>query len=250
MQNPQSHVDLARHLERELASGANVDGGLSGLACSSALQGWLTLLLSDDQAALECAGRSYHHENGFLKLVVFRTRDDLFRLRLHIWPESAYADQNIHDHRFAFWSYVLKGTIINHIWEPDPSGSRFTHYTYHPRELQTQYVLQKQGAVRLKESATFKRQQGTTYHFGSDVLHTISCIDRPVTFVLEDRRNLRGLANVYSVGEASKKLEFESPPLPVETFRSSIAECGKLFRNNHGGLDSGPQDFSKKTGTV
>jgi hypothetical protein len=56
------------------------------------------------------------HPNGFIKLPLARTDDGRFRLFLHVWREES-SDANIHDHRWSFTSFVLRGELSHTVMD-------------------------------------------------------------------------------------------------------------------------------------
>lgn len=73
---------------------------------------------------------SYLHQNGFYKLVIHTRYDLNWRLRLHIWDTQKNCDYDIHNHSWGFVSCVLKGSLINEIYEKSTIGKSFNEFTY------------------------------------------------------------------------------------------------------------------------
>jgi len=68
-------------------------------------------------------GSSLRHENGFIKLSLYKDPNTSLQMRLHIWP-VAEQFTNYHNHRWNFLSFILKGTLTAYNWDLDydPNG--------------------------------------------------------------------------------------------------------------------------------
>lgn len=179
-------------------------------------------ILRDRELLAALARESYEHENGFLKLLVHRPHDDRYRVRLHLWPSIDERAQNIHDHRFDFWSVVLIGSVTNHIWAKG-AGMEHPHFKYHPRAGQSFYEMERTGAEMLHPVRKFEVRQGQHYFFDSNWLHTIACSSTTVTCMLEDRRSLKPYANVFMRSDAaSQRLLRPAPALSESAYKSVL----------------------------
>jgi hypothetical protein len=80
------------------------------------------------------SGAPVVHENGFIQLPLSD------RIRLHVWPDGPIVkqatDSPIHDHRFAFESYVLRG-MLTHIeyewWQDQTKPTHRLHVVKPPK---------------------------------------------------------------------------------------------------------------------
>lgn len=106
----------------DLATARLAAFGLRGVRAS------LRSLLSDPAALSVVASRSYRHGNGFLKIVLHRSR--ALSLRLHIQDGSA--EENVHDHRWTFASTVLTGALEHDLFHDVAPGRglRFDEWRY------------------------------------------------------------------------------------------------------------------------
>ena len=128
------------------------------------------ILQSRQQSDAYAAG-SYGHANGFDKILVGRSSGGAFHLRVHFWPGQDFEEQNVHDHRFEFWSYVLRGTIVSHVWRPCADGREFRRYTYEPRGSADSYVLKGHEMALLNIAGSETWPEGSVYAFGHHKLH-------------------------------------------------------------------------------
>lgn len=188
-------------------------------------------VLNDDALASDLAKGSYLHENGFNKLLLFTTQNEWFHLRIHQWLPQEHFEQNVHDHRFNFWSLILSGSLTNNIWGISDSGEEFTHYEYRPRNFKEKYEMVNKGSVRLVKEASLAIIQDEVYYFDHRWIHTTSYSPQSVTVILEDRRALRPHANVFirRNNVESNTLLYESPALPLEEFRLYLREVSDLL---------------------
>jgi hypothetical protein len=97
-------------------------------------------IVDKEPLAQTVAGRSYRHTNHFDKIVLMDSGDRLgYRLTMHLWnppySEVEICDEQIHDHRFSFWSTVVVGTISFQNYIRDATGVIFDEYQYIPEKL-------------------------------------------------------------------------------------------------------------------
>jgi hypothetical protein len=195
---------------------------INWLVTSGAFRKLVRSILCDTTRMATLACESYKHDNGFLKLLIFRPNSDLWRLRLHVWPKTDGSGQNVHDHRFDFWSIVLRGSLGNQLWEPGP-GESWHHYHYHPREGKNQYAMEHIISETLQPSKTFDTAVGKQYFFSNRWLHTIVCRTGAVTLMAEDRRHLRPYANVFSKHYAAAEIIVPAPALSTIEYRRALS---------------------------
>lgn len=199
---------------------------LASLAQNHGLEAVFGRLLTDDALA-ECNIQdSYRHDNGFTKLLLFTAPADDFKLRLHVWPKPYGKEHNIHDHRFNFWSWVMHGRLTNTLWVLGPGEER-QHYKYYPRKTRAQYCMERVGPATLSREKQFDVDQGTSYYFRNDLLHTAESHDSAITLLVEDRTSLRPFANVFTTTSSASSLRIESPSLTLGEYRAELANCAR-----------------------
>ena len=167
----------------------------------------LRQILDDRQLLKEVASRSYRHTNHFDKIVVIDSGNNLgYRLTLHLWnppySEQETQDEQIHDHRFSFWSSVLVGRIVFQNYARDASGTIFNEYQYIPekRDLATMrnfYI--DVGGSPLLEGAPTKGKTGDVYHLPYNCIHRVvlPSSEMTCTLVLRGPRQ-KNYASVFS----------------------------------------------------
>ena len=196
---------------------------LTFLTDETALLNLAAVALSDPVRLATLARESYRHDNGFLKLLLFRSQCDHLRVRLHIWPKTDVRRQNIHDHRFSFWSRIVRGRMINHVWEVGVGEIR-EHFQYYSRAGKSYYAMMKLGTTSLVETRQFCVAAGGSYFFESGCLHAIECPVETVTILVEDRRELRPFANVYRVPGEPQSETPAAPALSIAIYREYLEQ--------------------------
>lgn len=100
---------------------------------------------------------SYYHENGFHKIVLLSSQ--LFKLRLHHFGSGVKLPmENVHDHRWAFASSILTGTLKMDLFEVHQSeGESLKHYCYDSNKSSGEYATSPIGKkfIRKKETRTY-----------------------------------------------------------------------------------------------
>jgi len=118
---------------------------------------------------------SYYHENGFHKIVLLSGK--FFKLRLHHFGVSAKIPmENIHDHRWAFASTILKGDLKMDLFMPTQKGSRTEkayHFIYEADKSSGNYNTEFISVAHLKKSESRTYRAGDTYLMNTHELHRI-----------------------------------------------------------------------------
>ena len=167
----------------------------------------LRFILSSESLLTEIAKRSYHHTNHFDKIVLVDTGSQLgYRLTLHLWcppySEREINDEQIHDHRFSFWSRILAGKIVFQNYVRDGSGVMFREYQYIPERLGVattgNYYIDV-GESPLLELQRSGQSAGEFYHLPYSQIHRVVLprIEMSCTLVLRGPRQ-KNYASVFS----------------------------------------------------
>ncbi len=118
------------------------------------------------------AARSYHHGNGFLKVVL--AAENGWKLRLHVWFPNTPCEENIHDHRWGFASTVLCGQLVSETFVDDANGNiSATEYVYFARQATCMSHKFTKGQCRLRSLGQQRRLAGESYYLPTSVLHRI-----------------------------------------------------------------------------
>lgn len=153
------------------------------------------------------AGRSYHHTNHFDKIVLADAgARRCYRLTLHLWrPPYSTAealDEQIHDHRFSFWSSVLTGRLDSQNFVRDASGTDYGEYQYIPEkrgEATVGNFYRSVGRTPLRETAPSSEEAGGAYRLGFHRIHRVVLPreEMTCTLVLRGPRQ-KNFASVFS----------------------------------------------------
>jgi hypothetical protein len=171
------------------------------------MHGLLDALLADAPALARVGGRSYRHTNHFDKIVLVDSGDpDGYRLTLHLWdpPYSAAeaADEQIHDHRFNFWSSVLAGELRCQNYARAERGAPIGEYRYVPEKRDVATVgnfYRHVGDALLVEQPPSVQPAGSSYHLCHEQIHRVVLPRTALTctLVLRGPRQ-RAYASVFS----------------------------------------------------
>jgi hypothetical protein len=164
-------------------------------------------VLDNEPLLNEIAKRSYHHTNHFDKIVLVDTGDQLgYRLTLHLWnppySEQEVNDEQIHDHRFSFWSSILIGRIVFQNYVRDASGVMFGEYQYIPERLglatMGNYYIDV-GKSPLLETERSGGEAGEFYNLTYNRIHRVVLprVEMSCTLVLRGPRQ-KNYASVFS----------------------------------------------------
>jgi hypothetical protein len=148
----------------------------------------------------ELQRRSWVHSNGFLKTVLVDIdeweRSELrgHKLVLHTWDHRLAddVDEEIHDHRWPFWSLLLVGQLR---WEhyslldlpgPDVKQIPCTQYEYRSPGASDHYQMTLSGAANLMLRFSAVVGPETSLAMTEDELHRVSRVsDHALTLVLQ-----------------------------------------------------------------
>jgi hypothetical protein len=149
---------------------------------------WLAGLTRDVEAIQAIVTRSYWHPNGFAKLVLHTSAEPEFKIRLHVWPESAApgrGETNPHSHRWDFASTLLtgRGMVMPEYREVPDGGDPFTRYRYGIDSARPA-ALVVDGPVRLVKTNSPRLFHGGVYSCDTQVIHTAEPLGRGLTATL------------------------------------------------------------------
>jgi len=129
----------------------------------------------------QIAARCYRHTNHFDKIVLIDTGARLgYRLTLHLWSppytEPEINDEQIHDHRFSFWSKILVGEMTFQDFARDASGTIYNEFQYIPEKLGVSTVgnfYVDVGESPLLETGRSGGVAGQAYHLPFSQIHRV-----------------------------------------------------------------------------
>lgn len=150
----------------------------------------------------------HRHPNGFVKIRLVSLADIGWTLRLHVWNTHS-SDRDIHNHRWCFASYVLRGSLIERCYECTLGPGPLTMYDCSPSEA-GQYTLNNPCTCDVNLLAENTYQSGSSYERRTGTLHLATTKEslRPVvtlfvqgsekeksTTVIRSKRAASGLSN-------------------------------------------------------
>lgn len=207
------------------------------LASADSLTKLQAALGSAPQALNDAAAGSYFHDNAFLKLLIMDSTCNRFRFRIHWWKANAntlHVPQNIHNHRFHFYSFVLIGDLTNTVWSVSPEGAPYVHYTYHPRLNKDTYLLSKVDTKLLRVNHVSHQVAGDKYYLNAEALHTSEPAKGKdvITLFVEDRVSIRPYADVFSNRYTGQEIIISSPALSAPEYMAGLSDM-RLMLTTH-----------------
>lgn len=142
---------------------------------------------------------SYHHDNGFRKIVLFGFDNDVGQVRVHFWPAGSGMESNVHDHTRSYFSYVASGSLrVQHFVRG--LGHWYRHHICRS-EYDGTYQMRHIGSVELKCVADKILIEGDTHQGDSSLLHRTSAhSSAPVLTLFVQGRREKDVTNVFSDG--------------------------------------------------
>lgn len=217
----------AEHLSR-------VATAVQTLASADSLTKLRVALGSAPHALHDAAAGSYFHDNAFLKLLLMDSTCNRFRFRIHWWKANANTlriRQNIHNHRFHFYSFVLIGGLTNTLWRVSSEGAPYVHYTYHPRLNKDTYLLSKVGTTLLRVNHVSHQAAGNKYYLNAEALHTSEPAKGKdvITLFVEDRVSIRSYADVYSNRYTGREIIISSPAISAPEYIAGLSDLSLML---------------------
>ena len=118
-------------------------------------------------------GSSQRHDNGFDKIVLYRSPRTDIKLVLHLWDnrDGAAAQDNIHNHRWDFASVVLLGCLRSELYQVDPDGQPYASAHYGSPGGGATYEFRTGTQIRASKHASIDLAPGSFYTWQNTVLH-------------------------------------------------------------------------------
>ncbi|MFJ9467724.1 hypothetical protein [Streptomyces caniferus] len=153
-------------------------------------------LSSGDLDLAECSRLSYRHVLGFDKLLLLAGAPR-FMLRLHFWHGgTGAAPEDIHNHRCAIASAVVRGRVRMECYEPAANGVPATAYRETIDGPGGAWRLRRVGDARLRLVCTERYGAGRSYGLAARTLHRVVSEEPTVTLFLETAPQ-RSVTDVY-----------------------------------------------------
>ena len=165
-------AEINRYYSVNVDAGQELADWMAQSFCPQTVYAIINEVLANPQLLAQIAARSYHHGNGFLKVVLASQHG--WKLRLHIWFPNTPCEENIHDHRWGFASTVLCGQLLSEAFVDDVKGDiTGTEYLYHARQHDDDSQKHSQGRFFLRSLGQQYRSIGEAYFLPTSVLHRI-----------------------------------------------------------------------------
>ncbi|MFE1765336.1 hypothetical protein ACFW81_14120 [Streptomyces angustmyceticus] len=153
-------------------------------------------LSAGDLDLAECTRLSYRHVLGFDKLVLL-VGAPRFMLRIHFWHGgTGAAPEDIHNHRCAIASAVVRGHVRMECYEPAANGVPATAYRETIDGPGGAWRLRRVGDARLRLVCTQRYGAGRSYGLAARTLHRVVSEGPTVTLFLETVPQ-RSVTDVY-----------------------------------------------------
>jgi hypothetical protein len=171
-------------------------------------------VLNNEAHINDVSKMSYRHINGFDKIVLYSSGDNLFKLRLHIWwpTEAAYSREHIHNHRWDFATYIVLGSYRLETYVQSKEGEPVYSYSYWSPENQSTYKMVPRGCTHAKKMFDVNVFKGNIYQLEHSVLHRVTQLTKSgtVSLVLQGpplNRNTRVLTDSLVLNPSSMPAE-------------------------------------------
>lgn len=186
-----------------------------------------------------CARLSYRHVLGFDKLLLI-DGGPRHMLRAHVWHPgaSAIGEEDIHNHRSALASYIVRGRLAMELYEPYEAGTRgdvgieAARYEESLSERSADWLLKPTGPARLRLTHVGQYAAGSAYALPAHTLHRAWCdTDVPtVTLFLETGSERRRHTDVFTPtgphpGAVAKV------PLDMPDYLGALGSLAELLRS-------------------
>ncbi|WP_156723741.1 hypothetical protein [Streptomyces apocyni] len=219
-------VRAARAVVAELGAAGHLPG----------LLGELALGAGDPEG---CARLSYRHVLGFHKLLLI-DGSPRHMLRAHIWhpspPRSFLGLGDIHNHRSALASYVVRGALAMELYEVTADGglatTRYEESVSDEPGAEGEWLLRPTGAARLRLTQTAEYRTGSGYALAAYTLHrawaTAGAEAGPtVTLFLETGVRRRRHTDVFT-DSAHRQPAVAKSPLDVAGYLAELEALREL----------------------
>ncbi|MEQ1763856.1 MAG: hypothetical protein ABL984_12020 [Pyrinomonadaceae bacterium] len=130
----------------------------------------------DRETVRSIASRSYHHYNGFDKIVLSADERNGEELRLHLWRLEGAAEceiGNVHDHRWDFCSVIVSGSYSYETFEASSAGDKMLEYVHRSRQGSDNYAPRLVNRSRLLRVSAGLIATGESYFLPNNVLHRV-----------------------------------------------------------------------------
>lgn len=223
-------VDVRRVLSALLVEHSPADydakailGTLSAIARPDALIKLIDSVHTDSRAVESCASRSFRHPLGFDKIMLLNCLP-LFSLRIHVWwPTETISHEHIHNHRFSFLSFAVRGGYAMETFQAnDSNGTAMTEY----QEALTRdgsWELRPLGHSYIQSLCTIIVKQGSGYELQADTLHKVVVEPGSICMtIFLQTRPIRTTTRVFTRPDECVPVRSPREPLSAELYRRKL----------------------------
>lgn len=148
-------------------------------------------------------GGSVLHENGFRKISLFKDPVSSMQVRLNFWPAGT-VDASIHNHRWHFLSWVVRGSLDHTTFDVRPSAEpgALSMVELSDADADLRKTAGVASPVVLRETHRTALAEGSAYALDLDSFHTIGTTTDAVTLMVTGRP-LRPFTRVIRTAEAA-----------------------------------------------
>lgn len=192
-------------------------------------------ILASEELLAEVAARSYEHVNYFDKIVLIDNKDpSQYRLTLHSWNGVAdkmaadVEEELIHNHRFSFWSYIFRGTLLSENFIESDAHSiekrTFNKFIYRPTQTGNVHECTFDTKVQLNKIENTSISQGNAYYLNFNTTHRVILPKTETnlcTFVLRGPRE-REYTNTYNTFYPDAGIKSSVPMMKPEQLKIKL----------------------------
>lgn len=180
-------------------------GGESG--ARAVMSGFLASTMDDREALAALSARSFHHANGFSKIVLGEEPETGGVLRLHVWRKPVLAaTSDPHDHRWGFHSVVLAGRLREERFaETDPTDAEALparRLCYGSTRSTGRESFAEGGATALRVVAERTISSGDLSSTDAVQIHRITIVEAPAATLVVTRASSDRESTVYRTHKA------------------------------------------------
>lgn len=186
-----------------------------------------------------CARLSCRHVLGFDKLLLI---DDGSRhmLRAHLWHPGGSREgrEDIHNHRSALASHMVRGRLVMELYEPRTDGGvPVARYRESLAEESEDWLLEATGPAQLRLTHVGEYAAGSSYALPAHTLHRAWCETGgpTVTLFLETGSGRRRHTDVFTAGGPDAGPHagtVPKVPLDVKEYLAALAGLAELLRSS------------------
>ena len=145
----------------------------------------LASLMDDARACEEVARKSVVHPNGFYKIVLLAPASATYQLRLHVWSTPVGTRGDIHNHRWDFASWIIKGAFTQELFRVSGDDGQAVNHLIWQSDCSEGPVGFVQSTCKLTECRkTESLSDDDTYFLQANDIHRFCSLCRGLSLIL------------------------------------------------------------------